>query len=790
MVTLDFLNVESGVALPINCINRTSTSSNVLWYNILESVTGLGVTMADTLPASARGQITLYNEADSWNSEMRISDLLAKHTLIGREITVYVGNTELEDEPSLLGDLVEVWKARCTSVQFDKTAMRVAFQKTYLEARSMNFVVNNAAFALAPNQSLGKQLPLIIGDWTQVEATQVTTQYLDGSEELLTYAYATTLGNQFTPAGSSTDDPRFLYENPITKKHQQVKFVGTDPFTPVYEQDIVPVGGSHIGSVLNLWEQLQSVAYKLQPGQNVTGGEIITGVNWYLACNDHAGFTGTEEGNYTLTIFRDANGMPGSEIGRATVQFDDPALQYLGVVNTYNVYNFRFYLPNPVMIPEDEPIYIGLTRSDKDEWFAPIQDDGPLGAGRATSFEKYVILIPQDFTDPDAPKDLAASKEYVRETTNLGLDHFEVFGLALTHDNSGGPSGTWQNGLGFATATIKQRNVGFIPDLTRLRFVIEAKGIRDDGSGSITGGANARLEYPKDVVNCLLREWNGTTWATGRFDSTTFNTTHAAVNSATGRWPIKLKGATNGRNTLESLLNQLLGQSYGRLIPQANGQLALWHWGTELAVSGAIEDELLQFDGAEIGGVETIINRVQGVYGQRIINNSVEALMSDGSLSKYSAAFDSFADTSDIDYPLTVLSQSFYGIRELGNIENQWIGDAASMASFAALTLRLFPLPKMTALVTLLDRDASELQVGEVVSFRSVSMPAQYGTTHNARQALAGTEEEATTLIGGHYWKRQQKYRCLIEGSSLELSKTTAPERRLNLRVLPRSIQT
>ena len=746
LVQLNFLNIESGATLQVNCINRECTTSNADWFPILRDVTGIGAIVGEQLPRQSRGNIIIDNSPKSLGAERKLSDLFDTHSLINTEARFYLANTGLKSEPTTVGDLTEIWRGLIDSVQFGQgNNLRISFKKDFIPTRTMTRTVTRNAFPNAPESSLGRHLPLIFGNYSEVDAVIVRENYTESSENRVDIAYGTSLGNKFIPSGTGADAPILFYNNPVSQRYEPVTFA-TNPTTPIYSQP------STVTSDADLWELEKNIAYKLKSGQNVTGGELITGVNWYLALSGSA----TGDGQYTCTIYSSANGYPAQEISKSTCEINSARKQFLGVINGVNVYNFRFYFNKLVQIPIDGELFISLSRNDADENFSPFRDFGAL-----SSFEVYRIL------SGNTGNDIAANEEWERVILTDSKDHFDVFGLAVTHDVSGGSSATWQDGLGHVQMTLRMRDQENVPDLSREPFIITSRGMKDDASGTITGVPNTLLSSGVGCLACMLYAWDGSNWVVLPTD-TRFSATWARSYSH------GIIGSTQGRTTQEQILNELAYNSAAKLIPSPEGKIAIYYMGTSRDPVGILEDEDITITGVEIQGTSNIVNRFESVFYRRITQR-LTSVLDEGGFRGYQGAFDSRFDAIIGDPAQVSQSVARFGRLEVGTKQFNFIGGIESMRSVASIYLMSFLFPQMIInLESPYDKNG-HYQLYDVVDVYSVNLPAEEGTSSDATLPLSGTGLNSVEIINGHYFKRQKKTRCIILGKDVILQKNKTP---------------
>jgi hypothetical protein len=805
-VSIDLLNVKTGISKVINLINRPALSQ-LDAFPILTSVDNIGLKLGLVLPDVSRGSITVDNKADSFGSERRFSDLLNRYTVHERDIKIWVAQIPLGKDDVQENDFVLKWTAIGTDITFDNSKCRVNFTRADIPVRVMTYVVNRDQFPDAPSASLGKHLPIIFSSGTnevEVEAVRLSDAVTSSNDTYVDYAFATTLANTHLLENVGTGglaSPVLMMEN-RSREWQRVNLKRWNAFA---------IGGDgriyndppHSYSYIGTWDPaLKEVGYKFTPGQNIDAGQVLVSIDWYLSSSISGDFYNFQPAKFTLKVYSEWNNYPDELIASSTIDCEVDYATKLelqsDVGSATKIYKFRFDLNKIIIVPENSSIFVVLERNDvSDDWpkgvFGPVHEDVDSGNVALSSFEQYYKfntsaylrnlqeqnqLIIDALTDSaektaaqaklDADATLLASQVegWQLQVISGGKSHFRAYVLARYLEST--TLSDYQNGLGYSGFSLWSRSLEG-ESLQNTRFIVNATGLRDDIDGTITGTPEALLENPLHQVRALMRDWNGSAWVDKQFNHTKFADTHDEF--LTGRWSISTGGATQGRQFLRDILSNICSNSMTRLVPYVSDSdysLGLFCYGTRRDRAYVLNDENAQFLSAEIKGIESIINHVEMVYNRRI-RNRTEELMAEGGFKQYQAYLDS--DTAGLDMSLDELnnSRSYYGIRPLGSISFDWIQDEASARSVGALFLRRYNAPEMIVKVAVPFAECPALDGMDIIDIKFVNLPAYYGSTQLARGVLAGTEATSVDLVNGHYWKRSQRYRCAVIGNELVL---------------------
>jgi len=825
-VSIDLLNVKDGTSKTIYFINR-EYDSQLDAFPILQSVDNLGLRLGVVLPEATRGSITLSNIYDSFGSERRFSDLLNRYTIVERDVKIWVAQIPLGKTNIQENDFDLIWTGIGTSVDFDPQRARISIASADIPVRVMTYVVNNTEFPTAPSSSLGKHLPIILSDSDQaieVDAIRVGEMEEGATNTQLDYVYATVLGTTHLvdtiPSGSSGTS-HILMEN-RSREWQRMAPLSWNSFF-LGEDGTLYDDNPHSYSYVGTWAPyLKEVGYKFTPAQNIEAGQVLVGVDWYLSSSISGDFYNFQPAKFTLKVYSEWNNYPDELIAQDTIDCEvDYAtrLELQSDVGTATkIYKFKFYLNKPIIVPENSSIFIVLARNDISEGytqgiFGPVQTNNNSSGGALSAFEQYYLLDSNGYVQTqkalhqaqvDAVKTLLdastlADKETIKDqldeqvevfaesgaldgwklqAISAGKDHFHTFGLGIL-SSSASPT-AYQNGLGYKGFSLIMKDQD-APDLTQLRLIVKATGLEDDADGAITGTAYGALANPLHQIRALTRQWNGTDWVDKQFDHNKFSDTH--TEHMTGRWSIRTAGATQGRTLLREILGKICQESMTRLVPhvsETDYSMGLFCYGTKRDRIAILDDENAKFIGATVAGIESVVNSMQIVYA-RTIRSRTEELLAEGGYKQYNAMLDT--DVTAVDTSHTGLSDSisYYGARPLALTSFDFIQDEPSAISICGLYLRRYLSPEFTVRVSVPYSQCPALDGMDVVDIMFVNLPAYYGTTQEAKYPMAGTGAVDVDLIGGHYWKRIQRYRCAVLGNELILKAGEPLQRILTL---------
>jgi hypothetical protein len=218
------------------------------------------------------------------------------------------------------------------------------------------------------------------------------------------------------------------------------------------------------------------------------------------------------------------------------------------------------------------------------------------------------------------------------------------------------------------------------------------------------------------------------------------------------------------------------------LYNNSNGKLGLWGWGIESTPSFTIDSESSRILRIEHLGVDSIINRLTLYYDRTLRNVSVTTGSAEGQFRDFAKTLDWYNGLSYLTTALTSKSESLYGKRVLNDAAYPWLGDSASAENVARAILSTYALPQKYILVDVpydLYSSIDMLDVGYIVS---PNLPAQFGTSMNAK--LPTYNKTEVDIYQGGYSKRAKSYRVQVEGREINWNINEYPTLTLTCRWL------
>ena len=580
--------------------------------------------------------------------------------------------------------------------------MRIDVESYTIDRRIITKTINSDDFTDSPERSLGRTLPIVIGEDIQVKPYRVTT---DASP---TYAYATTLSTEHIVGGIQK-----YYASDQNGDYQEVNSV-TSTSSVYYEL------ASTTGSALAAADHSEA-AYEFTP----TNSFIATS---YDISFKH--FGGTWESIFEIRIYshNEVEDMPNQQIAISTLDITDYADP--GTGNT-----------TVLSLPFETPLVL---RSDSIYWVSII---------RSEYTTQTDVVIPQD-TCPAISYRFRARNNFESKwsgtsnstTTrpNIGL-----YGVRFVDSTS---SAAYENGLGYASFEASQRSIaGFtMPDLTKLEYVVEIDGLKDDSGGSITGSASLQIARPDHAIKLLSQSYNGSTWGSPTIDNSQFTLTPFTSGV------VKTAGATSGRTSVSKAIEDICRSAQARIAERADG-LEIYSENVTQTSAATITDEDSFIISVREDPIDaTCINDIEMYYTKKLITADIVSGTSEGTLTQYVSRYLMSDPNTD--------SGTLFGKRVLQTNTFDFINEATTAQNIASTIINKWAMPQVYVTAEVPLSKYSNLDILDVVEILHPDLPAFFGTSYNAKLP---SYDGGVIAQGGMYEKRAKRYRAQIEARQI-----------------------
>lgn len=726
-------------------------------FPILDSINGLGLAAGQSgMPTSSTGSVVLVDTFESFGAERRFFDLLERYTPIEQTVQVYATQTALDDNAAY-SDFVSVWKGKCKSVsKSDNLTLDVEaqiFETRYVTTKIGSTFTRNGTIANVPNQSIGKNVPLIMGSSVQVPAYPLNDSTYDAFD--CWHYYGVNLGTSFEIGSSGV-------QKYYAKCHDGV-------YRRVYSNSTARVAG--FGSNISTGSNYPTPQGLTERGIDVkiSGSEyyIIVGGYWWFKGQNSGGITPTGHIVFNLYIANEAGTSIDTEpIAKAVIDKAD----YLTEVRGASDFAINFYFDKMVVFGEGMlPPRISMVLDNYDTSVTDFVDGGVNAVG-----EEYFTKLSNNEWAPSA----TGAKPYCQLRTVSFTD-----GTGATDGGAAAiiPSDGIRP-IGFQSLMYDVGNTDYA-ELSDLDLIVETNGILDNGGGSITGSASSVIKYPNHILKLMGYTWNGSAWVdSGNYDFSQFASLYSSTFAAGQTYSRYISGATEGEQTLEDLLSSVMDQSASKLVQLTNGKLTIWPWGISQAVSRVFTDEnssVISWKRLDSG---SIVNQVKISYAKSLINAAANDLGAGGN----SFNFGALLDWTVTSYPLINMlvedSQAIYGKKPPSETELNLVNDSTSAETYGYSLLRQFDHPHTLAQISVDFWKNRDLELMQIIELVNPKMPGYLGTSSKAR--LPTYDGNDVQVSRGDYWKRATRYRCQIISREISWGRSSLPSLVFGLRVI------
>lgn len=757
-VEINALLISTGATTTFTLSNRPVLTETT-FYPILKSVDGLGSQVGDALPITQSGRITLDNSPGSLGYERRFQDLLERYTITDTEVKVYSAFTTATDN-EITTDKQQDFKGKITRYSVDPENGNLTLEVTgkTIEKRDVTKPIDTSSFATAPDASKGQTIPLVLGSAVTVKPIQIDP----AGTTTPRWVYCTTFADDYVPSGVQT-----YYVKNLDGKYESVRSATSASSVQFYQDE----GGSSVttGYITVGYERAIPL---ISPS---TENYILTEA---VCSGMGTGGTVTPiDGSLILRIYEKTTSSATPDkliVTSERLKSDYDAQLRLSVVFT-------------IQWPISPYVVLSPTKT----YYASVQETLDTSPTRVFQHRYY----------RDAGSTLRTY--YQRNTTS---DPWSTFSLSNHLDPTLGfycvkftdtqsPSSTYWDAEGRGQALYQATQNAAFPgleaDLSKLDMIVSVDGIKDDGSGTLSGSASSVLTTPLSQLKLLMTKYDTstTTWGltAGPLDTSKLSATQTHISSSSSRYYRLTGGATQGKTTLENLIAAICRNSASRVAlvnsTTSSKYLGVYGWGVSLTSQATITDEDSKVTKIEERGTETIVNRVQFAYGKTLLNIDLNALTANGSTANYASNLDWRNGTSALVTDYTSGSDTLYGKRYLANTFYDFIQSSTSAEHFAEYLVSNFNRPSVYVELRVPLQKYRTLEIFDVVEILHPDLPAYFGSSSDPKVVhYLGADAD---VLKGFPLKRATRYRAQIEGRTIDYNLSSGiPELVLITRLL------
>lgn len=744
---------------------KDSTSLTTFWP-ILRSIGEVSLTSGETLPTVTISSIEIDNRIGSFGSDRKFSDILQRYSPVEQPLTISYAQVVNNS------DTVTTWTVLATAVveSWDYGAAAGDMTLTF-NVRPMKYVDNVLTLEVAntisgmenaPSSSLGRAVPLLIGDDLDVLPVRISADDATTAK----YAWGTCLYEHLKNVSTGYS----LYTKNYLDQWEEI-----DGGFPDYS------GATSTGTyTLNTYADR---AFDL----NLNGNGIVTGVQLEAQGN------GLVSSTAFLSVYllrTGASSVVIEEVGRGRLD-----------LSNYNAQNAASTARFSIKVSLDQPVFLSGNSTYALGWsctgYQP--NDLSLHYHNLTRVE-----LRRDAADATSPSNNSFTDwKRVISATCLAYKLLEPTVSLTDHVST-----YTQTGLTYSSLTLTQ----FTPDSGQTNPSFDNFPILLANVKGLSNYSGATLqEKPQDITNKLSYTWSTTSLAwsdAARWDTTTLSSSHYdyLYNGATPTNRSRVvRGVFDQRSTYTQIVSEIARCTASKVGIFSSGKTFMWPWGITAAQS--VYSPILTEDISPISwqqrDLSTVINRAVIKTGRSFLASprGIENTDAEG---RSSYGYNYSEDYSSLNYPSGVIpsltrdSVALYGVRDLQNTEfplwpypsgglGGYIGGTSSTGSILAeyyLTRYAKPLTYCTFIVPY-HRYAS-LKMFDIITFAHPSFPAYYGTDPQARNGVVNVSGAVTEVVanGGFEMVRAQSYRGLIEGITHVLAMEHAPALKLTVLVL------
>lgn len=741
------------------------SSSLTTYWPILLDVGEVSFTAGETLPTLSASAITIDNKRGSFGANRRFSDILQRYSPVEQSVTVYFAQVDnnidtVSSWTTVMTGIVSDW---ALSAQGDAPTLTFNIKPYKFDEKVLTLEVARTVYGMenAPDGSLGRAIPLVIGNNLDVSPVRVSADLSTTGK----WAYGTCLYQHLKMTASA--------DTVLTTNYNGA----WEQFTAGFNPDLST--GTPTGQYT-----LNTYAARAI-GLNQNSPCVVGGVRLYM----HSNGTGpASTGLLSVFIIRiDAFTFNVvDEMARGTVQLSNYDT-YNNNPGTYaNFYiNVSFDRLAFLSIGEGRYFYaLGWEVTG----FTP--DDASINYRSVTTFE-----FRKDAADATAGSNNSYSEwKYAGGAVRPMYKLHEVTPAFDGHVNA-----FTNTGLTYATVTLTQPSPDTgqtNPNFDSFPLVV---GV---GSGLVNYSGGTAVNYLDTLPSKLSFQWStaSNSWADANaWDTTTLGTSHAPY-LTTGVSPTfrsrTPEGVIDQKATFAQVVAEMCRGTACKVGILSTGKAFTWMWGLNEAVGADIPAADITALEWQQRDTSSIVNRALLKLGRKYaVNSSGDSGTVDSS--RYSS------DYSATNYPqvaaMTAESIGMYGPKDLAQNSfvlyatanggvNNYLGGPDSWASVTSeYYLSRFAKPLVYASFVVPWHRYNSLRMFQVVTFQSTDFPAFYGTDPEQGPMVVDTGTTVVTVPGwngGEELVRAETYRGIIEGVSYVLAMEHAPAIRLTVLVL------
>lgn len=755
---LDDPDTTETIKFTNRAIYNTDTTE---YWPLITQISDIGVQMGNFTPANTNNSFQIDNTFGSFGWRRKFSDKLERYTAIDQDVVFYYGTNDPDDldEPSW----TQIYKAKIKNIQesINDRAHVLTFnlQNILIDRREIGHQISNtnrtdANIATLKESAVNKTVPLILGNNVQVKPIPA-----EAGSNYTTFFYGSTYSSQFVNSGVQA---YYIKDDRQDPDYQPVRMLASTT---------TDIASSTPGILSGTGFQYRAYEIDYTPG---TDNYIATSVLIKFYGTGDPTFSGVSIMFAEIWTKNPASGLPETKLARAETPKSAYNSDFQGTLNTFDV-SFVFDNPVPLINQNGYFLAIGQTKD--------ASEITSVFFGHSNTNSEPLIRFQTNGSGDDGE----SAQWNKTGSANAKPIYYKLRGIAATTSAEAGGPYNDTNGFSYDLVTTKIAAAAYtdqvLPNLEGLDLVFEVDGLKDNGSGTITGSASSIIEKPQHIFKLLNYEWDGSTWAlnTDKWETSDVYSTWTLAFSTSFVSRV-IGGRTEGRTLLQNLTEQILKNCAGRLALRNDGKLALWAWGTLSTDPTYIPQSDIYAISIKREGPESVINKLFCYYERIFTNPDVDLRLAQEAIQDYGSTLDWTLDSNSLATLLVEKSQELFGERILADNKFDWICDSTSMEHVATSYLSRYALPSVNVEIEVPFEKYGDLQLLESVKIQSINLPSYYGTWPDVTPFTYGGEELDWKL--GHYTTKAKTYLAQIEGKKIKLNPNNIPSIVLNCELL------
>jgi hypothetical protein len=664
-------------------------------YGGLIDIQGFAYEVGYPLPTRSGGSITLDATRGVYRDRnTRITDLIKDYYWLNAPVIV----NSFKKTPDSIGSSGDVriefnGVVKDLSYNIEQQTFTINVEPTQIptDFKMLSLYDGRSIFSSVPANQYGKIFPLIFGSAT------VPTSYVGDSVAIgadsPSYAYATAPSGYRNSGVTNYFIKNYLGEYIEVQSAASVstQVYGSKASDGTTRMMIAPDNDAATPATSRAWREYFTVSTNYL----VTNGNVDT--------QEALGASTTYYMNFYIKIYvseTTGNQIEETLLGTGTISMDGETY----TANQQKTKSFSF----------DKPIVFETGKSYFIEFSI---------AGNQNQVADYKLLLRRYLTVTKKVYRLQGNaNQWDLWSTTEGFDWY-LFGVKFNDVvSSAGPL------INYFYLTQQSAASGQVnPSLTNLSFIVTASGVIDDGSGTITGTANALINDPYEITRLLLNN-------SAALDVSTYNAA-ALVRTIL---PRTINGFTKNRQNTSTILGNILKQSSCILVPRNDGlstkSWALYPYGFRTSAIRYLSEQQVKLINFKQYGQASIVNRVDIAYDETSLPLNTQDLQSGFPKNFKKSYVAKSSDGGDVQM-WTQESVARFGEKtnDVGFDQLDWAGDTLTSTVYAYYyyLLTSFSRPLITVEMELpfFDEDYRTIQCMDVIELSHPDMPSTFGTS-------------------------------------------------------------